>query len=123
MCGRARLSSDVSEIKLLFGIPPERPTPNIGAKLEPGADRSGPGRALHYDAKDGGRFTPHDAEQVEIVLHTRQRHIRDLTVLSDSNSKYFGVDINCDIGHSLARFVPIDTIKHYSAMHWSIMYY
>ena len=31
MCGRARLSSDVSEIKLVFSIPPERPTPNIPA--------------------------------------------------------------------------------------------
>jgi hypothetical protein len=29
MCGRARLSSDVSEIKITFGIPPERPTPTI----------------------------------------------------------------------------------------------
>jgi putative SOS response-associated peptidase YedK len=29
MCGRARLSSDVSEIKLVFSIPPEQPTPNI----------------------------------------------------------------------------------------------
>ena len=29
MCGRARLSSDVSEIKLRFSIPPSRPTPNI----------------------------------------------------------------------------------------------
>jgi hypothetical protein len=29
MCGRARLSSDVSEIKLAFSIPPHRPTPNI----------------------------------------------------------------------------------------------
>jgi len=29
MCGRARLSSDVSEIKLVFRIPPERPMPNI----------------------------------------------------------------------------------------------
>jgi hypothetical protein len=28
MCGRARLSSDVSEIKLVFSIPPHRPTPN-----------------------------------------------------------------------------------------------
>jgi hypothetical protein len=27
MCGRVRLSSDVSEIKLVFSIPPERPTP------------------------------------------------------------------------------------------------
>jgi hypothetical protein len=30
MCGRARLSSNVSEIKIAFGIPPERPTPNFG---------------------------------------------------------------------------------------------
>jgi putative SOS response-associated peptidase YedK len=29
MCGRARLSSDVSEIKLVFRIPPERQTPNF----------------------------------------------------------------------------------------------
>ena len=27
MCGRVRLSSDVSEIKLVFSIPPHRPTP------------------------------------------------------------------------------------------------
>lgn len=31
MCGRARLSTDVSEIKLVFSIPPERPTPNFAA--------------------------------------------------------------------------------------------
>src|ERR1700732_2513400 len=29
ICGPARLSSDVSEIKLVFSIPPHRPTPNI----------------------------------------------------------------------------------------------
>ena len=29
MCGRVHLSSDVTEIKLVFGIPPERPTPNL----------------------------------------------------------------------------------------------
>jgi proline iminopeptidase len=28
-CGRVRLSSDVSEIKLVFSIPPHRPTTNI----------------------------------------------------------------------------------------------
>jgi hypothetical protein len=32
MCGRARLSSDVSEIKVVFRIPPERPTPNIARR-------------------------------------------------------------------------------------------
>lgn len=31
MCGRARLSSDASELKLVFSIPPQRPTPNIPA--------------------------------------------------------------------------------------------
>jgi putative SOS response-associated peptidase YedK len=29
MCGRVRLSSDVSEIKLVFSIPPHRTTPNF----------------------------------------------------------------------------------------------
>jgi hypothetical protein len=29
MCGRARLSYDVTKIKLVFSIPPDRPTPNI----------------------------------------------------------------------------------------------
>jgi hypothetical protein len=31
MCGRARLSSEVSEIKLVFSILTERPTPNVAA--------------------------------------------------------------------------------------------
>jgi len=40
MCGRVRLSSDVSEIKIAFGIPPERPAPNFaptwnGAPTDP----------------------------------------------------------------------------------------
>ena len=30
-CGRVRLSSDVSEIKLVFSIPQDRPTPNIAS--------------------------------------------------------------------------------------------
>jgi putative SOS response-associated peptidase YedK len=32
MCGHARLSSDVSEIAIAFGMPPERPTPNFAAR-------------------------------------------------------------------------------------------
>jgi putative SOS response-associated peptidase YedK len=31
MCGRARLASDVREITIAFGIPPERPMPNFTA--------------------------------------------------------------------------------------------
>jgi putative SOS response-associated peptidase YedK len=49
MCGRVRLSSDVSEIKLVFGIPPERPTP---AQLERGADSL---PVVRHDAKAGQR--------------------------------------------------------------------
>jgi putative SOS response-associated peptidase YedK len=53
MCGRARLSSDVSEIKIAFGIPPDRPTPNIAPSwnLAP----TDPVPVVYYDAKDGGR--------------------------------------------------------------------
>src|SRR5439155_16181056 len=53
MCGRARLSSDVSEIKIAFGIPPERPTPNFAPSwnLAP----TDPAPVVHYDAKAGER--------------------------------------------------------------------
>jgi len=41
---RARLFSDVSEIKLVFSIPSHRPTPNIAPSLEHGANRPLSGR-------------------------------------------------------------------------------
>jgi putative SOS response-associated peptidase YedK len=53
MCGRARLSSDVSEIKLVFSIPPSRPTPNFG----PGWNvaPTDPLPVVRYDVLDGQR--------------------------------------------------------------------
>jgi putative SOS response-associated peptidase YedK len=53
MCGRVRLSSDVSEIKLVFSIPPHRPTPNFpptwnGAPTDPLP-------VVRYDVKAGER--------------------------------------------------------------------
>ena len=53
MCGRARLSSDVSEIKLVFSIPPERPTPNIPANWNAAPTEDLP--VVRYDARAGGR--------------------------------------------------------------------
>jgi putative SOS response-associated peptidase YedK len=49
MCGRARLSSDVSEIKLVFRIPPERPTPNIAPSWN--VAPTDPLPVVRYDAK------------------------------------------------------------------------
>ena len=53
MCGRARLSSDVSEIKIAFGIPPERPTPNFAASWN--VAPTDPLPVVRYDTKDHQR--------------------------------------------------------------------
>jgi putative SOS response-associated peptidase YedK len=53
MCGRARLSSDVSEIKLVFSIPPQRPTPNFPPSWNVAPTDSLP--VVRYDSKAGER--------------------------------------------------------------------
>jgi putative SOS response-associated peptidase YedK len=53
MCGRARLSSDVSEIKLVFSIPPDRPTPNIAPNWN--VAPTDPLPVVCYDTRAGER--------------------------------------------------------------------
>jgi putative SOS response-associated peptidase YedK len=53
MCGRARLSSDVSEIRLVFHIPPERPMPNIAPSWN--VAPTDPLPVVRCDAKDHQR--------------------------------------------------------------------
>ena len=53
MGGRARLSSDVSEITSAFGMPPERPTPNCAASWN--VAPTDPLPIVRYDAKDHRR--------------------------------------------------------------------
>ena len=53
MCGRVRLSSDVSEIKLVFSIPPHRPTPNFPSSWN--VAPTDPLPFVRYDAKAGER--------------------------------------------------------------------
>jgi len=53
MCGRARLSSDVSEIRLVFRIPPERPSPNFPPSWNVAPTDSLP--VVRYDQKAGQR--------------------------------------------------------------------
>ena len=53
MCGRVRLSSDVSEIRLVFRIPPERPIPNFPPSWNVAPTDSLP--VVRYDAKAAQR--------------------------------------------------------------------
>jgi putative SOS response-associated peptidase YedK len=53
MCGRARLSSDVSEIRLVFSIPPDRPAPNIAASWN--VAPTDPLPIVRYDGTAGKR--------------------------------------------------------------------
>src|SRR6201984_3836519 len=53
MCGCVRLSSDVSEIKLVFSIPSHRPTPNIAPSSN--VAPTDPLPRVRYDPKAGQR--------------------------------------------------------------------
>jgi putative SOS response-associated peptidase YedK len=53
MCGRVRLSSDVSELKLAFRIPPHRPTPNFAPSWNAAPTDLLP--VVRYDARAGER--------------------------------------------------------------------
>jgi putative SOS response-associated peptidase YedK len=53
MCGRVRLSSDVSEIKLIFSISPHRPTPNFAPTWNAAPTDQLP--VVRYDARAGER--------------------------------------------------------------------
>jgi putative SOS response-associated peptidase YedK len=76
MCGRARLSSDLSEIKIAFGIPPERPAPNFAASWN--VAPTDPLPIVRFDAKDKQRtleimrwgLIPYWAKDIKIGLST-----------------------------------------------------
>jgi putative SOS response-associated peptidase YedK len=53
MCGRVRLSSDLREIKIAFGIPPDRPSPNFAPTWNGAPTDSFP--IVGYNAKDKER--------------------------------------------------------------------
>ena len=53
MCGRAHLSSDVSDIKIVFSIPPHRPTPNFPPSWN--VTPTDPLPVVRYDRKVGER--------------------------------------------------------------------
>ena len=72
MCGRTRLSSDVREIKIAFGIPPEPPTPNFPPSWNVAPTDTLP--VVRYDAKVHQRsldmlrwgLIPHWAKDIKV---------------------------------------------------------
>jgi putative SOS response-associated peptidase YedK len=74
MCGRVRLPSDVSEIKLVFSIPPHRPTPNL--PLSWNAASTDLLQVVRYDRRAGersldllhGGLIPHWAKDINFCF-------------------------------------------------------
>jgi hypothetical protein len=72
MCGRVRLSSDVSEIKLVFSIPPHRRTPNFAPSWNAAPTDLLP--VVRYDRRAGERsldllgwgLIPHWAKDINV---------------------------------------------------------
>jgi putative SOS response-associated peptidase YedK len=75
MCGRARLSSDVSEIKLVFGIPPDRPTPNIAPSWN--VAPTDPLPVVRYDGLGGRRTCQSDRREPVASGHDARPLIAD----------------------------------------------
>ena len=86
MCGRARLSSDVSEIKLVFRIPPERPTPNIAPSWN---------------------VAPTDP--LPVVRYDEKAHQRSLDVMRWGLIPYWAKDIKIGFSTINARAEEVDT--------------
>ena len=76
MCGRAKLETDVSELKILFRIPPEYPTPNLAPSWNVAPTDSLP--IVRYDPKAASRtldlmrwgLVPYWAKDIKIGFST-----------------------------------------------------
>jgi len=86
MCGRVRLSSDVSEIKLVFSIPPHRPLPNF---------------------PQSWNVAPTD--QLPVVRHDRKAGERSLDLLRWGLVPYWAKDLNVGFANINAKAEGIET--------------
>jgi len=76
MCGRAKLETDVSEIRIAFRIPPEYPTPNFAPSWNVAPTDNLP--IVRYDPKTGSRtldlmrwgLVPYWAKDIKIGFST-----------------------------------------------------
>ncbi len=112
MCGRARLSSDVSEIKLVFSIPPERPPPNFAASWNVAPTDSLP--VVRYDARAGERSL--DVMRWGLVPFWA----KDIKVgFSNINAKAEGIDTRPAFREAVQRrrcLVPLDNFYEWKKL-------
>jgi putative SOS response-associated peptidase YedK len=112
MCGRARLSSDVSEIKLVFSIPPERPTPNFAASWNVAPTDNVP--VVRYDAGAGERSL--DVLRWGLVPFWA----RDIKVgFSNINARAEGIDTRPAFREAFARrrcLIPFDSFYEWKKL-------
>src|SRR6516162_2558841 len=105
MRGRVRLSSDVSEIKLVFSIPPHRPTPNVAPSWN--VAPTDPLPVVRYDAKAGERSL--DVMRWGLVPYWA----KDLKVgFSNINAKTEGIEGKPAFREAFQRrrcLVPVDS--------------
>ena len=101
MCGRVHLSADVSEIKLVFSIPPHRPTPNFAPSWNAAPTDLLP--VVRYDRKAGERsldllrwgLVPHWAKEINAGF-------------ANINAKAEGIENKPAFREAFQRLVPVD---------------
>jgi putative SOS response-associated peptidase YedK len=112
MCGRVRLSSDVSEIKLVFSIPPHRPTPNFPPNWNVAPTDQLP--VVRYDRKAGERSL--DLLRWGLVPYWA----KDLNVgFANINAKAEGIDTRPAFRDAFQRrrcLVPVDNFYEWKQM-------
>ena len=112
MCGRARLSSDVSEIKLVFSIPPEKPAPNFAASWNVAPTDSLP--IVRYNDRVGERSL--DLMRWGLVPYWA----KDIKVgFSNINAKAEGVDTRPAFREAFQRrrcLVPLDNFYEWQKL-------
>ncbi len=112
MCGRARLSSDVSELKLVFGIPPQRPAPNIPANWNAAPTEDLP--VVRYDPKTQSRSL--DVMRWGLVPYWA----KDLKIgYSTINAKAEGIDLRPAFREAFERrrcLVPFDSFYEWQKL-------
>jgi putative SOS response-associated peptidase YedK len=104
MCGRVRLSSDVSEIKVAFRIPPDRPAPNFPPSWNVAPTDTLP--VVRYDAKGGQRSL--DMMRWGLIPYWA----KDIKVgFANINAKAEGIEKKPAFGKAFERrrcLVPVD---------------